>query len=130
VGTDQMEGVPAQSDGRPFYDGTVDALDFFLSTPTAAYEPRPSCTSGTSHADKQDRRVTSGLDTPYDPYWSMLDTSRVGLAGHSYGAGGVSYVAQSDPRVKAVVAWDNLGPPSVGTQEKPASTRRSGRAPR
>ena len=35
----------------------------------------------------------------------------VGLAGHSYGAAGVSYIAQWDPRVKAVVAWDNLGGP-------------------
>ena len=30
---DENEGFPAQSDGRPFYDGTRDALDFFLSTP-------------------------------------------------------------------------------------------------
>ncbi|MGZ4648912.1 MAG: hypothetical protein ACXVYC_21610, partial [Blastococcus sp.] len=49
---------------------------------------------------------------------SLLDPSRIGLAGHSYGAGGVSYVAQSDPRVKAVVAWDNLGAPDPGTKEK------------
>ncbi len=35
----------------------------------------------------------------------------VGLVGHSYGAAGVSYIAQWDPRVKAVVALDNLGGP-------------------
>ena len=29
---DEDEGFPAQTDGRPFYDGTEDALDFFLST--------------------------------------------------------------------------------------------------
>ena len=28
---DETEGVPAQTDGRPFYDGTEDAIDFFLS---------------------------------------------------------------------------------------------------
>src|SRR3954466_13644890 len=28
---DQNEGSPAQTDGRPFYDGTIDALNFFLS---------------------------------------------------------------------------------------------------
>src|SRR5213079_2512650 len=54
---DQNEGSPAQTDGRPFYDGTEDALDFFLSTPKHPYEPAPSCDSGTSHAAKQDRRV-------------------------------------------------------------------------
>src|SRR3954452_13174363 len=29
---DQDEGFPAQSDGRPFFDGTEDALNFFFST--------------------------------------------------------------------------------------------------
>ena len=28
---DENEGFPAQTDGRPFFDGTRDALDFFLS---------------------------------------------------------------------------------------------------
>ena len=48
-GADQYDGVPSQS-GRPFYDGTEDALDFLLSTPKRPYVPRPSCTTGTSHA--------------------------------------------------------------------------------
>src|SRR6266513_5741979 len=60
---DQQEGTPAQSDGRPFFDGTEDAIDFFLSGPTHPYEPVPSCNSGTSHAPKQARRVKAGLDT-------------------------------------------------------------------
>ncbi|MGB8652730.1 MAG: hypothetical protein WCD35_18935 [Mycobacteriales bacterium] len=107
-GADQQEGLPAQSDGRPFFDGTVDALDFFLSTPAHPYLPRRSCLTGTSHAAKQERRVKAGLDTAFNPFASLLDPSRIGLAGHSYGAAGVSYVAQADPRVKAVVAWDNL----------------------
>jgi dienelactone hydrolase len=105
---DENEGFPAQSDGRPFFDGTEDALDFFLSTPDQRYEPVPSCSSGTSHAPKQDRRVAAGLDAAYNPFWRMLDPSRIGIAGHSYGAAGVSYVGQADPRVKAIVAWDNL----------------------
>ena len=33
---------------------------------------------------------------------------RVGIAGHSLGAGAVSHVGQCDSRVKAIVAWDNL----------------------
>src|SRR3954452_15822687 len=65
---DQLEGSPAQSDGRPFFDGTRDALDFFLSTPKRPYRPRPSCESGTSHAPKQERRAAAGLDAGYNPF--------------------------------------------------------------
>ena len=45
-GADANEGVPAQSDGRPFYDGTEDAIDYFLSTPGNPYRPVPSCSTG------------------------------------------------------------------------------------
>jgi dienelactone hydrolase len=120
---DQQEGFPAQSDGRPFYDGTVDALDFFFSTPSSPYAPRASCNSGTSHADKQQRRVKAGLNAGYNPFWELLDRDRVGIAGHSYGAAGVSYVGQWDPRVKATVAFDNLGStdPNAGLGESPCA---------
>jgi dienelactone hydrolase len=110
-GRDALEGVPAQTDGRPFYDGTEDAVNFFVSTPQHPYRPVPSCTTGTSHAAKQASRVRRGLDAADNPFWQLLDRSRLGLAGHSYGAAGVSYIAQWDPRIKAVVAWDNLGGP-------------------
>jgi dienelactone hydrolase len=106
---DQQEGFPAQSDGRPFFDGTEDAIDFFLSDARHPYEPVPSCETGTSHAPKQNRRVAAGLDTAYNPLAGILNPNRLGLAGHSYGAAGVSYIGQWDPRVDAVVAWDNLG---------------------
>jgi dienelactone hydrolase len=109
---DQNEGFPAQSDGRPFFDGTEDAINFALSTPSHPYEPVPSCSSGTSHAPKQDRRVKAGLDAAYNPFWNLIDPSRVGIVGHSYGAAGVSYIGQWDKRVKAIVAWDNLGTPT------------------
>jgi dienelactone hydrolase len=118
AGTDVGEGTPAQSDGRPFFDGTEDAIDFFTSTPKHRYLPVRSCNSGTSHAAKQRSRVKAHLDAPYNPFWRILDAKRIGLAGHSYGAAGVSYIAQWDKRVKAVVAWDNLAPPSPGTMEK------------
>ena len=116
---DENEGFPAQSDGRPFFDGTEDALNFFLSTPDERYEPVPRCSTGTSHAPKQDRRVAAGLDAAYNPFWRLLDRSRIGIAGHSYGAAGVSYVGQADPRVKAIVAWDNL----AGTDPNGVSSR-------
>src|SRR3954447_8975565 len=110
-GVDANEGVPSQQ-GRPFYDGTEDALDFFFSSPGAPYHPRKSCTTGTDHSAKQDRRVRDGRNAAGNPLASMLDTSRVGIAGHSFGASGVSFVGQRDPRVKAIVAWDNLATPT------------------
>jgi dienelactone hydrolase len=112
---DQQEGFHSQTDGRPFFDGTEDALNFFFSTPSKPYVPVKSCESGTSHAPKQQRRVAAGLNAAYNPYWNLLDPSRVGIAGHSYGAAGVSYIGQWDPRVDAIVAWDNLAPASAGT---------------
>jgi dienelactone hydrolase len=116
---DLFESVPAQA-GEPFYDGTEDALDFLLSTPDDPYEPRPSCTSGTSHAPKQDRRVAAGLDDGYNPLYNLVDGSRIGIAGHSLGASAVSFVGQEDPRVKAIVAWDNLSEPDKGSFGTPS----------
>ena len=66
------------------------ALNFLLSSPAHPYEPVPSCSTGTSHAPKQDRRVKAGLDAAYNPFWQLFDHKRLGLAGHSYGAAGVS----------------------------------------
>jgi dienelactone hydrolase len=118
---DQSEGVPAQSDGRPFYDGTEDAIDFLLSTPSHPYEPVPSCSSGTSHDAKQNQRVAAGFDAAYNPFWQLLNRSEIGLVGHSYGAAGVSYIGQWDKRVKAIVALDNLGGPSPDAGAVPGS---------
>ena len=122
---DTNEGVPAQTDGRPFYDGAEDALDFLLSTPAHPYEPVASCSTGTSHAAKQNARVKDGLDAAFDPLAGLLNPSEVGLVGHSYGAAGVSYIAQWDPRVKAVVALDNLGGPGPDAGSVPGSTNTS-----
>ncbi len=107
AGVDRNDGVPSQT-GLPFFEGTEDALDFFFSTPTKPYLPRPSCSTGTSHDDKQIARVEAGHASAYNPLWSHLDTAHVGLAGHSLGAAAVSYIGQLDPRVNAIVAWDNL----------------------
>ena len=112
---DENEGFPAQTDGRPFFDGTEDAVNFFFSTAAHPYVPETSCSTGTSHAAKQARRVKAGLDAGYNPYSKLFDRKRLGLAGHSYGAAGVSYVGQLDPRVDAIVAWDNLSQARPGT---------------
>ncbi|UJA20314.1 hypothetical protein HJD18_08900 [Thermoleophilia bacterium SCSIO 60948] len=130
-GVDRLDGVPSQ-EGRPFYDGTEDALDFALSTPRDEYVPRKSCTSGTSHADKQARRVEDGLNAGFNPLWRLVDRKRVGIAGHSLGAAAVSYVGQIDRRVDAVAAWDNLqapgGGPAGGVGDRPECA--SGSSPR
>ncbi|HEX5988290.1 MAG TPA: hypothetical protein VFY86_17330, partial [Nocardioides sp.] len=114
AGEDTMDGVPSQSTGHTFYDHTQDALDFALSSPDSAYCPRRS-RSGTSHCAKQRERADAGLATAHNPFWRLVDPTHVGLAGHSYGASGVSWVGQRDRRVDAVVAWDHLCDPSAGT---------------
>ncbi len=113
AGPDLMDGVPSQQ-GRPFFDGTEDALDFLLSTPRTPYTPRKSCTSGTDHGAKQRRRVEAGKASAYNPLAGLIDPEHIGLIGHSLGAAAVSYVGQIDPRVDAVVAFDNLGAPRPG----------------
>ncbi len=109
-GADSGEGVPSQS-GQPFYDGTEDAVDFLLSTPAKPYVPRKSCSSGTSHAPKQQRRVAAGRNAPFNPVHERLDGDQIGIIGHSLGASAVSFVGQADPRVDAIVAYDNLRTP-------------------
>lgn len=120
---DQQEGVPSQA-GQPFYDGTEDALDFLLSKPQKPYVPRLSCGNandgvGTSHAPKQDRRVEDGFNAAFNPLHGLVDKTRIGIAGHSLGASAVSYVGQTDPRVDAIVAWDNLSAPTEGIFDPP-----------
>jgi dienelactone hydrolase len=68
-----------------------------------------------------------------NPGLADLDTAHVGLAGHSLGASAVSEIGQCDPRVAAIVAWDNLAPATqdcaamaggmpAGTPAKPTNT--------
>jgi hypothetical protein len=62
---------------------TVDATDFFVSTPSA---PTPR--------------------GEFNPWWARLDRERIGLVGHSGAAGVALNVGNSDPRFDAIVAWD------------------------
>ena len=73
-GSDGCPQVPFQQDVN-FFDGTRDALDWFLS--------------------------------PANPMLSYVDTSRLALAGHSLGATAITQIGNTDPRIDAVVAWDN-----------------------
>ena len=89
TGPQSCEGVPFQQSYN-FFQGSEDALNYFLSTPSHPYTS-PSATGST-----------------YNPRWADLNPGEVGIAGHSLGAAAVSTDGQCDPRVKAIVAWDDL----------------------
>jgi hypothetical protein len=114
------EGVPSQQDAN-FFDGTVDAMRFFLSTPDSPYRPQ-----GWGDEDVAAARGASDGDELdwVNPGWGALDRDRLGIVGHSLGARAVSAVQQCSDRAKlwrtlelcggrsypidAVVAWDAL----------------------
>ncbi|MHB8466081.1 MAG: hypothetical protein ACYDH6_07510 [Acidimicrobiales bacterium] len=55
--------------------------------------------------------VESGIDllvSDANPYRREVDIHKIGAAGHSLAARAVSYAQGVDPRIGAVVAWDNL----------------------
>lgn len=96
---------------KVFWEGQVDAIDFFRSTPEKRYPHAASCDGA---------QPTPVFD--YNPEWSRLDHSRLGIAGHSLGAIGVSVVQgygapgaapwpgliDDENPVNVVVAWDSL----------------------
>jgi dienelactone hydrolase len=88
--TSGCEGVPFQQNYN-FYQGSEDALNYFLSSPSQPYSSP----------------AIAGSDT-YNPRWRDLNRREIGIAGHSLGASAVSTDGQCDPRVKAIVAWDDL----------------------
>lgn len=110
-------GVPFQQNYN-FYQGTTDALDFFFSTPSAPY-PNAAHTAGAA----QPVSSVGQTSTAFNPAWADLDRKAVGLAGHSLGASAVSQVGQCDPRVQAVVAWDNLAPATPCSGSGPVTLR-------
>ena len=108
-------GVPAQQESNFIY-GTVDALDFFTSTPEHPY-PNPN----SSDAPVND----------FNPLWGLFDrrpdqntatpgrTTRIAIIGHSLGAGAISYVQGIDDRVAAAVALDKLSAAGSPLQNQP-----------
>ena len=98
--------------GAVFYEGLVNDIDFLLSSPTQPYPHEVNC-KGTYPTVTQ----------AFNPFHQQLDATRIGAAGHSYGAAGVTWVqsfgaddsmpwpgllSKANP-VKAIVAWDALG---------------------
>ncbi|HWA64750.1 MAG TPA: alpha/beta hydrolase [Mycobacteriales bacterium] len=70
------------------------AIDFAVSTPR--------------HPDKYDVGRNGEHALPYNPLWQEVNRSEVGIAGHSLGASAVTPIGQQDPRVKAVISYDNI----------------------
>lgn len=100
-----FEGFPSQQAAN-FHDLTVEAVEFLLSTPT---DPNPFAFAGDEAA---------GYDVSF-PYWDDVQYlsdgfANVGLAGHSFGASGVTFAQDPAhntlnlPNIRAIVAWDNL----------------------
>lgn len=97
-----------------FWTGLVDAIDFFRSTPERPYPNNQTC------AGTYPTTVAA-----YNPYYADVDPDRLGIAGHSAGAEGVSVVQgygapgadpwpgklDKDNPVKVAVAWDGLVAP-------------------
>jgi hypothetical protein len=106
-----------------FWEGLVDAIDFFRSTPEIPYPRNAEC------AGTYPTAVTA-----HNPYHHVQDRSRLGLAGHSLGGTGVSVVQsygapgaepwpglidEQNP-VDVIVAWDSLSAPREGGEGVPA----------
>lgn len=100
-----------------FWEGLVDAIDFFRSSPDRPYPHAERCAT-----------TTPTVTQSYNPQHTTLDLQRLGLVGHSAGAIGVSVVQSYDAPgappwpglmdthnpVDVVVAWDGLlGPDST-----------------
>ena len=100
-----------------FESGLVDAIDFFHSSPSKPYPNNVTC-----------KETYPTTVAPYNPFWNRIDPNRLGIAGHSAGAAGVSIVQgyggpgaapwpgkiDSMNPVKVAVAWDGLLGPAGG----------------
>jgi dienelactone hydrolase len=79
--------------------------------------------------------AVSGIDflaSAANPFRVAADTGRVGVAGWSLGARSLTRTQAEDPRVDALVAWDNLAVSEAGDAGSPACTNVAGtpRTPR
>ncbi|MGB1580569.1 MAG: alpha/beta hydrolase family protein [Nevskiales bacterium] len=100
-----------------FWEGLVNAIDFFRSNPVQPYPHNETC-AGTYPTEV----------TAFNPFHETDDPDRLGLAGHSLGGRGVSVVQgyggvgadpypgllDSENPVDVIVAWDGLSDPNAG----------------
>jgi hypothetical protein len=111
-----------------FWNGLVDAIDWFRATPTQKYSYNAQWLPSHPLASAQHP------NDDFNPYWQLIDQSRLGIVGHSLGATGVSVVQGLDPwpgvighggpnPVGVTVAWDNLAAPPAGSGAPPFKIR-------
>jgi hypothetical protein len=110
-----------------FWFGLVDAIDFFRSSVVQPYPQNIAC------KDTYPTAVAA-----FNPFAARIDPNRLGIAGHSLGATGVSVVqgygaegADAWPGtidaanpVKVAVAWDGLAAPGPASGSTPAIVAR------
>ena len=116
-------GQGSNADSTVFWNNLVNVIDFFRSTPVAPYPHNLSCAGTYATAV-----------TDFNPFFDRIDRDRLGIAGHSLGATGVSVVQSygaegaepwpgvfdtSNP-VKVIVAWDSLRTPGAASGSTPA----------
>lgn len=83
--------------------------------------PAPSCATtrndakGDDYLDALESGIAFAL-SPASPYHALIDPNEIGAAGHSAGADTLSYQQGVEPRLKAIVAWDNLISSTTGDQ--------------
>jgi hypothetical protein len=108
-----------------FWEGLVDAIDFFRSSSVQPYPHNVTC-AGSYPTET----------TPFNPHINRIDPTRLGIAGHSLGATGISVVqgygaAGADPwpglidaenPVDVAVGWDSLR--AGGAMGSPAAVPR------
>lgn len=112
--------VPSQQDAN-FHDGTVDTMEFLLSTPEDPYVPIGWSDDDVAAA----REAAADEDLDWvNPGAGVLDHDNIGIIGHSLGASAVSNVQQCSDEgelwrevevcqgrsypIRAVVGWDAL----------------------
>jgi dienelactone hydrolase len=83
--------------------------------------PAPSCATTRNNAKRDDYldALESGIAfalSSAGPYHAIIDPNEIGAAGHSAGADTLSYQQGVEPRLKAIVAWDNLISSTTGDQ--------------
>lgn len=114
-------GQGSNIDSSVFWTGFVNAIDFFRSSSVEPYPHNISC-----------KGTYPTVVTAFNPIVDRIDPDRLGIAGHSLGAQGVSIVqgygaAGADPwpgkidssnPVKVAVAWDALSAPSDSSSPK------------
>ena len=84
-------------------------------TPSSACLTTQNKAGETGYVDALESSIDFML-SPRDPFYANVDPNEVGAAGHSAGADLISWYQAIDPRIKAIVAWDNLISSPTGDQ--------------